>query len=392
MGRASVVMICGEPSGDRLLATVARALDPRLFSSLFGVCGEAMEGAGVEAVADVRALGAMGLGEGVSGVATILRSVAQLVREIEGRRPEVAILASWSTPNAWLGRWLRGRGVKVVWIAPPEIWAWGRFRGARLARAADRFVVTLPFEEQLWRGLGVDAKWFGHPTLALARPTRRAARDRLALDDDALAIAILAGSRASEIERLAAPMIEAALRFAATRPRVQPIVVVAPSMGERARAELRDLARKHGVSCVDAGATSGALDVLPAFDAALVASGTASLECAIAEVPAVVAYALHPLTHRLAQALVTTPAIALPNVLQRHRGGAPIYPERVQRDVNAAQLARDLDDVVARAPEIRAACATLRGTLGGEDFAEAVAAWIGEEGWRAGVASSSPPR
>lgn len=352
-----------------------------------------MEAAGVEPVVDVRSLGAMGLAEGLGGVATIARGLGRLVSAVDARRPAVAILASWSTPNAWLGRWLRARGVKVAWIAPPEIWAWGRFRGSALARSADRFVVTLPFEEALWRSLGAEARWFGHPTGALARPTREAARLRLGLDADDIAIAILPGSRASELDRLAAPMIEATLRVKREQARVRPIVVVAPSMNDRARASVRDRAEKHGVACIDADATSGAIDVLPAFDGALVASGTASLECAMAEVPAVVCYALHPTTHLLARALVTTPAIALPNVLRLRAGMAPIYPERVQGDVNATQLARDLADVRARAPEIRAACASLRGSLGGARFAEDVAAWIGEEGWRAGPsAPSSRPR
>ncbi|MFI5299885.1 MAG: lipid-A-disaccharide synthase [Polyangiales bacterium] len=391
--RRTALMVCGEPSGDRLLASIARALDPGLFSSVFGVCGEAMEAAQIEAVADARALGAMGLMEGVRSLPTIAATAARVVAAIERRRPEVAILASWSAPNARLGAWLRTRGVRVMWIAPPEIWAWGRMRGARLSRAADRFVVTLPFEVELWRGLGADARYFGHPTSALARPSREEARARLGLADDVLAVGVLPGSRASEIDRLAPPMLDAARALARRNARVRPLAIVAPSMNARARATLLRLAQRADVECVEAPAATGALEVLPALDAAMVASGTASLECAIAEVPAVVCYALHPLTHALAKRLVDTPVIALPNVLRVRAGLAPIFPERVQRDVNAARLIADVEALLQRAPHVREECASLRRSLGYGSFATGVAAWIAEEGWRrAPSAPLSSPR
>src|SRR5205823_1480427 len=191
--------------------------------------------------------------------------------------------------NARIGAWLRRRNVRVVWISPPEVWAWGASRARSLARCADRMLVTLPFEEAIWREAGAEAIYVGHPALDVDLPTRESLRARLEIDEKTRAIAILPGSRPAEIARLAPVFVEAARRVGGVSR-----LVVAPSLDAPTRAQLASIARD--VPLVDAPPDLGAAALLPAFDVALVASGTASLECALAGVPPVVAYRMHPVT------------------------------------------------------------------------------------------------
>jgi lipid-A-disaccharide synthase len=344
-----VLVVAGEPSGDRALAAVIAALAPE---QAFGIGGDGLEATGVRLLAHVRDVSGMGLAELAVRAPAIARATAELLREIRASRPTLAILASWSAANARIGSFLRGRGIPVVWVSPPEVWAWGTNRAARLARCADRFVVTLPFEEAIWRAVGADARYLGHPALDVELPSRAAARSALAISDDAAALALLPGSRAGEIERLLPLFLQVAhqVKLAAR-------VLLAPSIPRSVHAAARRAADSFGVGVVDAPADRGALALLPAFDAALVASGTASLECALSGVPPVVAYRLHPLTMAIARRLVRTPRIALPNVIL----GRHAFPERIQEGATAENLAQDIRAILQdqRAREECAAVASI---------------------------------
>lgn len=319
--KGRVLVVAGEPSGDRTLATVVRALG----RPTFGFGGDALAREGTELIAHVRELSAMGIVEVLRGAPTVLGALARLLRVVRRERPRVAILASWSTANGRLAPLLRREGVRVVWISPPEVWAWREARAPRLARAVDRMIVTLPFEERLWRDAGADAHYVGHPIVDV--PRRHPART---------GVALLPGSRRAEIERLL-PMMRGALPDA-------PVI------------------------------THGAADVVESFEAALCCSGTASLECAAMGTPMVIAYAVHPITHRIGRALVRTKHIGLPNVLLERSGRRAAFPELIQDEVTPENLLRALD--VARGQ--RAACDTVRALLGEGPFAARAATLIEE--------------
>ncbi len=360
------VVVAGEPSGDRALAAVVRALGVESF----GIGGDALEEAGARLLAHVRDVSGMGVAELASRAPAIAQATARLLQAIAKSPPEIALLASWSAANARIGALLRRRGIRVVWISPPEVWAWGARRASKLAKAADRLVVTLPFEEGIWRQAGGEARYLGHPALDVAMPSRAEIRRALGIAKDETMVALLPGSRAGEIERLLPVFAETLSRMGDVRARV----VMAPSLPQAVKGALE----RSGLAVLPTSPHSGALGVLPAFDAALVASGTASLECALARVPPVIAYRLHPLTMALAKRLVRTPHIGLPNVVL----GRAAFPERIQEAATAQNLARDVTDVL-RDPRFVDACAEveakLRAGLPEGSWAARVAGWIGAD-------------
>jgi lipid-A-disaccharide synthase len=340
------LVIAGEPSGDRTLAAIVRVLN----RPAFGIGGDALASAGVELVAHARDLSAMGTVEVLRRAPQIVSALRELFRAIDRVRPKLALLASWSTANGWIAPLLRRRGIKVVWISPPEIWAWRASRAPRLACAADRLIVTLPFEEQLWRRHGADAHYVGHPVVDTQPIDLRLPRPSLA---------ILPGSRESEIRRLLPRMLAAARMIP-----IEARVIVAPSLAP----SLVSFIESFDVPTITAS-EHGAAPLLPSFDVALVASGTASLECAAMGTPPVVAYAAHPATIALGRRLVRTPHIALPNVLLGRRA----FIELVQDDATPAALADAVQQTRGDRTR-RDACAEVRTLLGAGPFAERAAA------------------
>lgn len=340
-----VLVVAGEPSGDRTLAAVVGALG----CPAIGIGGDALERQGVELVAHVRDLSAMGLVEVVRTAPVVVRAIARVLALAGEVR--VAILASWSTANGRLAPLLRRRGVRVVWISPPEIWAWRAWRGPRLAGAVDRMIVTLPFEQALWRALGADAHYVGHPVCDVPRELveRRG-------------VAILPGSRRAEIERLLEPM---------TRAAPDADVIVAPSLA----ADLRAAIARTGLRVVNA--VDGAAPLLGRYEAALVASGTASLEAAAMGTPPVIAYAMHPATHAVARRLVRTKSISLPNIVLERAGKPAAFTERVQAEATVERLAAALSLARTDGAQQRA-CEDVRTLLGDGPFATRAAALVDE--------------
>lgn len=352
-----ILVVAGEPSGDRLIGEVLRARGERAI----GIGGDAIGAAGGELVAHVADLGAMGTTDVARGGLAIGIALARLARVVRKVRPRRAILASWSTANGRLAPLLRARGIDVTWIGPPEVWAWRASRAPRLARAVDRMIVLLPFEETIWRDAGADAHFLGHPAID-ALVDRDAVRARLGLR--APAVAVMPGSRRAEIERLLPSFLEAARGFDAR-------ILVAPSLPR----SLREAVRAAGPS-VDVDPRTGATALLSGFDAALVASGTASLEAAIAGAPPVIAYRLDPLSHALARRLVRSPHVGLPNVVLARAGQAPVFEEILQ-DVSPSRLRAALERTLGDPPRA-AACAAVAAAFGADH---------GDATWSARVAA-----
>jgi lipid-A-disaccharide synthase len=221
--------------------------------------------------------------------------------------------------------------------------------------------VVLPFEEPLWQRAGVDAHYVGHPSLETTRLDHETARRVLGMTPLAAAIAILPGSRPHEVRRLLPAMLEAYRRVCADRASVDARVLVASSLDAATRRWLGARCAEQRVPTFDVDAYTGALTVLPAFDVALCASGTASLEAVLARAIPVVAYRVGLATELTARALVRTPHVALPNVLLGRRA----FAELLQRDVRADRLAAAAADALDRRPALLEACDEVERTLGG---------------------------
>lgn len=375
---ASLLVVAGEASGDRAAAAVLRELDV----AAFGLGGPACAAAGLESVG-TPAFGAAGFVDVVARAAAVARSFAAVRAAATTRRPPAALLVDYTEFNALLAPRLRALGTKVLWYGAPQVWAWRPSRLRTLPSRIDAMAVQLPFEEALWRAAGVDAEYVGHPSVA--PPTSTATREALRAASSlsgTRALALLPGSRPSEVRALLAPMLDAAVRLRRELLDVAPRLVLARSLPEAERRWAERLASDAGVPAI-AAPEDGAAALLPAFDATLCASGTASLEAALAGAPPVVCYRTDRLTAAVVGALLRTPFVALPNVILRR----PEWPELLQADATGPKMAAAVRKVLEQRARFDDAARELRECLGEERRpASLVAARI-----RRWIAPPSPP-
>lgn len=358
MTAGEIAIVAAEASGDRIAALVARALLAR-GHRVHGLAGPAARAAGVQILADSARLGAMGLGDAAFHLPALASAVARLLARAVRRPPAAAILVNATELNQRLGRLLRARGIRVIWCVAPQVWAWRRGRINAVRGAMDRLAVILPFEEALWREAGVDARYVGHPAMEAKRIPRADLRARLGIRGDCRAIAVLPGSRAGEVKRLADPLAAAAARLIADGSAAAARMILAPGLDTRAAAIAEAIADRHGIEVTRGDPAEGAAPILGAFDAALCASGTASLEAAIAGCAPIVAYRLDRLSFAIARRLVRTPHIALPNVILGRRA----FPELLQDEATPARIAAAGRDLLDRPGDTRAFAEEIRAAL-----------------------------
>ncbi len=354
-----LLVVAGEASGDRAAAAVLAKLGR---VPAFGMGGRALERVGLSLVADLRKATAMGVSEVAARAYGVGLAYAKLRTAIHRRRPAAAFLVNYTEFNARLARTLWEAGTRVLWYGAPQIWAWRRGRATPLRRHLDRLAVMLPFEEPMWRELGVDAHYVGHPALEDRRgPEHRAvARELLGMTPFAWAVAILPGSRPHEVRRLLEPMLLGYEAVRRDRASVDARVLLAPSLDDRTRVWAAAASREAGVDAVDVDSRAGIAYVLPAFDAALCASGTASLECALARVVPVVCYRVGWATEVGARSLLRTPWVALPNILL----GREAFPELLQRNAAPSRIAEVLAHVLDTRDAFLASCSQVEHVLG----------------------------
>ena len=343
-GALRIGFVAGESSGDQLGAALIDALRVRVPGlECFGVAGPRMIAAGCEAWASAEELAVMGLAEVLRHLPRLLRLRRTLVARFVAARPQVFVGIDAPEFNLGLAARLKARGLCTVQYVSPQVWAWRQGRVRTIGRACDLVLCLLPFETSFYASHGVQAQFVGHPLadqIALD-VDRGAARRALEISADATVIALLPGSRRSEVERLGADFAGAAAWIAAQRPAVQ---FIAPMATHAAR---QVFARQAAAALPRIRLTDGgAREVLAACNAALVASGTATLETLLSKRPMVVAYRLAAATVFVARrlALVKSSYMALPNLL----AGRALVPEFFQDEVTPAALGsallRELDD------------------------------------------------
>ena len=335
-----VGIVANEASGDLLGAALVRELRERVPHARFiGVAGPRMREAGCATLFEMERLSVMGLTEVLGHLRELLGLRRDLVQYFLANPPAVFIGVDAPDFNLGLERRLREAGIKTVHLVSPTVWAWrsGRVRGIR--RAVDLMLSVFPFEESFLRQHGVPATYVGHP-LADEIPLavdRNAARAALGLPLQHPVIALLPGSRVGEMQRLAAPFIDAARRCLAVRPELRFVVpLVNARLRELFEAELARRAPELPVTLLDGRSR----DAIAAADCVLTASGTATLETLLLKRPMVVAYRVHPLTYHLVKrlGLVKVPFIAMANLL----AGRALAPEFIQNRCRADLLAKAL--------------------------------------------------
>jgi lipid-A-disaccharide synthase len=330
-----VAMVAGEASGDLLAALWLPALRARWPGlQAFGIGGPQMVAQGFDAWWPSDRLAVRGYVE----VLRHYRDISAIRRELSARllrdRPDVFIGVDAPDFNLGLERTLREAGVPTVHFICPSIWAWRAGRARTIARSADLVLCLFPFEPELLQRHGVRAAYVGHPLADAipAQPPRQQARARLGLDAEAPTLALLPGSRRSEIQYIAPALLAAAAQLLRERPALQAVLPVAPGL----RPLIEPLAARFGhpsLRLVDGRSH----EVLAACDVALVASGTATLEAALYKCPMVIAYRMHPLSWALMKRMALQPWVGLPNILC----GEFAVPELIQEACTPEALARE---------------------------------------------------
>jgi len=358
-----LLVVAGEASGDmhaaRLLAELKR-IRPDLRP--FGMAGEESARAGVELLAESREVAVVGITEALRVLPRAREVFDLLVAEAARRRPPVALLVDFPEFNLRLVKKLRRLGVRVAYYVSPQVWAWRRGRVRLISRWVDRMLVLFPFEAEFYGAHGVQVEHVGHP-LVDEVPELPQVWDAPHAEDGPRRLALLPGSRQSEVEKLLPVMLEAARELAREVPLCVTIV--------RAQTIALELLQPHldAAGLREAGVTVEVVDsdqrfcVVAGSHLALCASGTATLEVALLRTPLLVLYRLHRSSYWLGRLMVRLPWWSLVNLVLDEG----VVPELLQAEANpqriAAESLRLLRDGRARAA-MRQRLGEVRGRLG----------------------------
>jgi lipid-A-disaccharide synthase len=359
-----VGMVAGEHSGDQLGAALIAALRARAPTlECFGVAGPKMIAAGCEAWAGADSLAVMGLAEVLRHLPRLLRLRRTLAARFTAARPDVFVGIDSPEFNLTLARRLKRAGIPCVQYVSPQVWAWRQGRARTMARDSDLVLCLLPFESEFYAAHGMRAEFVGHP-LADQIPLevdRAGARSALGIAPAARLIAVLPGSRLFEVAHLAPPFIAAAAWIRARQPGFEFIAPMASAaMRERFEKELVQAPEKAAIRIVQ-GQTQR---VLAAADAALVASGTATLETLLSGKPMVVAYKVSWLTAFIVRTLglVKVPYFSQPNLLAGRRLVPEFYQRQVTGEALGSALLAEIENA-AHVAELRAEFARIHRAL-----------------------------
>ncbi|MCY3969860.1 MAG: lipid-A-disaccharide synthase [Acidobacteria bacterium] len=382
-GSPAVLISAGEASGDhhaaRMMEATRRLTRDGRRITFFGLGGDAMAAAGLEPVAHSDEVAVVGIFEVLRELPRIQRVFRRLLRAVEERRPQLAVLVDFPDFNLRLARRLRRRGVPVLYYVSPQVWAWRRRRVAAIARLVKRMLVLFPFEVDVYRGLELEVEHVGHP-LVDEVPELASVWEQEADLPARARVALLPGSRNSEVRRILPPMLRAAATLAseggdarddgsggnAARVRLILAPTVDASLVDRLVAA-SPLARED-LEMV----RSGRFAALAGSHLALCASGTATLEVGLLGTPMVVVYRVSPLTGLIGRWLVDLPFISLVNLVLGRR----VVPELLQGEagpIRMAATARDLLSERSRIDSMRADLAELRSALGASGASERAA-------------------
>lgn len=353
-----LLLSAGEASGDMYAAQLAAALQSRLDVQLFGMGGPQMQNAGVELVTNYEEVAVVGITEIVKHLPSLLKAMDRIVTEAVSRKPALAILTDFPGFHLRLARKLKPKGIRNVYYICPQFWAWRPWRANLIRRRFEKALCIFPFEKEFFTNAGIPTEFIGHPLVGAVQATkdRRQFCESHALVPGRPVVTVLPGSRSAELAHHLPVLQEACARIHAKMP-VQ--IVVAAAHGKDVT--LLKTGWPQGLKpCVVEGETYNAL---AAADAAIVSSGTATIEAALLDAPMVVVYRVSPLTATLAKPLVRTPYFAMVNLIAQKK----LVPELVQNDFTpdrvAAEVLNLLQDPNARRT-MKAGLAEVRTRLG----------------------------
>jgi len=387
-GLPHVLVVAGEASGDLYGSLVMRAMAGADASRVrfTGIGGPSMRAAGLRPLGDAGIMGVTGFLEVLGSARVIWRAYRESCAILSSAdRPDLVLLIDYPDFNLRLAGKARTAGVPVLYFVSPQVWAWRKGRVRQIASVVDRMLVILPFEEEIYRRAGVRVEFVGHPLLDLVHPVH--SRDQtlrpLGLDPGRPTVALLPGSRRNELRAHLHVMLGAGRLVQEEFRDLQFLLPIAPTL---------DVDEVEGILCAEQkGAEAAGMarsdlecrlvrearyDAVAACDAAVAASGTATLETALLGVPMVIVYRMNPLTFAVARLISDVPHVGMPNLI----AGGRIVPELVQGECTPERIALELRRILTEpraAEEMRRALSGVRSRLGrpGAIGRVAAAAW-----------------
>ena len=330
-----IALVAGEVSGDILGAGLINALKLHYPNARFiGVAGDRMQKAGCETLFEMEELAVMGLAEVVKHLPRLLKRRKQVIETMLAMKPDIFIGIDAPDFNLTVEEKLKAQGIKTIHYVSPSVWAWRQNRIHKIARATNLVLAFLPFEKAFYDRFNVPCRFIGH-TMADAiplKPNRTEACNMLGIDEQQRYVAILAGSRASEIHFLAEPFLKTAQILQEKHPDLQFLV---PMVNEKRRAQFEAVKAQVAPNLQINIINGNARQAMIAAECTLLASGTAAFEAMLCKSPMVVGYKMKPMTYWLAKKLVKTDYISLPNLLANE----PLVPELIQDECNPENLA-----------------------------------------------------
>jgi lipid-A-disaccharide synthase len=336
----TVFIVTGETSGElygSLLAAALRERRPSL--RIIGIGGERMKAAGVELISGISS--AFGITETLSSVKSLRETYRRAIEALQKDRPALLVLIDYPDFNLKLAAEAKKKRIKILYYVSPQVWAWRRRRVKKIARLVDRMAVILPFEEAIYKDVGLACEFVGHPVfdeIQDMKTDKPALKRELGLDGNRPLLSLLPGSRPNELDRLLPVIADVVAAFKKEFGNFQFCVPFAPNTDIGKYSATIDYLRSEGV-VINRGES---LRTLAASDYAVVASGTASLQAVLLGVPIVVIYKLFPFTYWLGRLIVKVRHIALVNILS----GEEVVRELLQSDVTATNIVNEVRKIM----------------------------------------------
>lgn len=327
-----IMLSAGEASGDlhgANLAEALKAVDPQV--ELIGMGGEQMRRAGVRIVYDIKNLGVIGIGEIIKKIPFFYKLRTFLVNTMKEEKPDALVCIDYPGFNMKLIEKAKEAGIPVIYYILPTIWAWHKSRGNVIAEYTDLAVSLFPFEAEMYKKMGTNVVYGGHPLLDTVKPSmsKDEAYSFFGLQQGKKTVLFMPGSRVQEVQSLYGKMLAAGKLL---QDKVEGLQFMVPKASTIDRHMLEEAAREANLE-VHIG-EERVYDMMNIADAAICASGTATLETALMGVPTLLVYRVNALTYWLSKILVHLDSIGLPNIISGHR----IMPELWQDEVTPENI------------------------------------------------------
>lgn len=349
---ADIMVVAGESSSDLHAAGVISSIKILMpDAKIFGMGGANLRKTGVDILVDSSEVASvMGFTEIFHKIPKLFKAYKTLLREAKSRKPKIALLVDFPDFNFLMGKALHHQGIRVIYFICPQIWAWRQRRAKKMKNFVHQAAVIFPFEEEFFFRKGLKATFVGHPSVdiieqePLTSDQFKQIATSMRLDPERPIVALLPGSRRGEIDKLFKPMLDAFLQVKQVRSDIQAVIPIADTVNpEWLEPFLKEISDRKCISIVcEKGKTSNALPALKIASLAVVASGTATVEATLSQVPFFVIYKMSWLTILIARFLVRgVKFFAMPNIMS----GRKVVEELLQEEVTSTNIARYIERI-----------------------------------------------